>query len=65
VSSGAGNAMHTLDEFRTQGLAAATVSYIGDHLNDDNEFTLAPEEFIFREKASTLRHADRTPFDSF
>jgi endonuclease YncB( thermonuclease family) len=65
VSSGAGNAMHTLDEFRNQGLAAATVSYIGDYLNDNNEFTLAPEEFIFREKASTLRHADHTPFNFF
>ncbi|MCW2751213.1 MAG: hypothetical protein JWR83_2323 [Aeromicrobium sp.] len=65
VSSGTGNAIHTLDDFRSQGLAAAPVHYIGDYLNDNNELTLAPEEIIFREKAATLHHANGTAFKNF
>lgn len=57
--------MHTLAEFRTQGLADAPVHFIGDFLNDNDELVLAPEEIIFREKGSTLRHHDNTPFNSW
>lgn len=65
VSAGTGNQIHTLDELQTQGLEAAPTRYIGDFLNAQNELTLAPEEIIFREKTSTLLHADGTRFETW